>query len=61
MTHTPYCMGRTKYGFGGLPRPLNHVFCKTGASGSPVFPGHERDPLMCFSGGGRKELSFEGC
>ena len=54
-------MGRTKCGFGGLPRPLNHVFCKTGASGSPVFPGHERDPLMCFSGGGRKELSFEGC
>ena len=26
-----------KYGFGGLPRPLNHVFCKTGASGSPLF------------------------
>ena len=21
----------------GLPRPLNHVFCKTGASGSPLF------------------------
>ena len=34
---------------------------KTGASGSPVYQGHDRDPLMCFSGRGRKELRFEGC
>ena len=34
---------------------------KTGASGSPVLQGHDRDPLMCFSGWGRKELRFEGC
>ena len=34
---------------------------KTGASGSPVFPGHVRDPLRCFSRRARKELRFEGC
>ena len=34
---------------------------KTGASGSPAFQGHDRDTLMCFSGWGRRELSFEGC
>ena len=34
---------------------------KTGASGSPVFPGHVRDPLRCFSGCAGKELRFEGC
>ena len=34
---------------------------KTGASGSPVFPGHVRDPLRCFSGRARQELRFEWC
>ena len=34
---------------------------KTGASGSPVFPGHVRDPLWRFSCRARKELRFEGC
>ena len=34
---------------------------KTGASGSPVFPGHVRHPLRCFSGRAGKELRFEGC
>ena len=34
---------------------------KTGAAGSPVFPGHDRDPLRCFSGCAGKELRFEGC
>ena len=34
---------------------------KTGATGSPVFPGHVRDPLRCFSGCAGKELRFEGC
>ena len=32
---------------------------KTGATGSPVFPGHVRDPLRCFSGRARQELRFE--
>ena len=34
---------------------------ETGASGSPVFPGHVRDPLRCFSGRARQELRFEWC
>ena len=34
---------------------------ETGASGSPVFPGHVRDPLRCFSRRAGKELRFEGC
>ena len=34
---------------------------KTGASGSPVFPGHVRDPLRCFSRRARQELRFEWC
>ena len=32
---------------------------ETGAFGSPVFPGHVRDPLRCFSGRARQELRFE--
>ena len=50
-----------------LPRDPNwadfyeSVTPKTGASGSPVFPGHVRDPLRCFSRRARKELRFEGC
>ena len=34
---------------------------ETGASGSPVFPGHVRDHLRCFSGRARQELRFEWC
>ena len=50
-----------KYGFGGLPGPLNHVFCKTGASGFPVLPRHVRDCLRCSADSRRKKLRFEGC
>ena len=50
-----------KYGFSGLPGPLNHVFFKTGASGFPVLPRHVRDRLRCSADSRRKELRFEGC
>ena len=38
---------------------MSQIHPKTGASGSPVFPGHVRDPLRCFSGRARQELRFE--
>ena len=50
-----------KYGFWGLPGPLNHVFFKTGASGFPVLPRHVRDCLRCSADSRRKKLRFEGC
>jgi len=34
---------------------------ETGAWGSPVFPGHVRDPLRRFSGRASKELRYDGC
>ena len=43
------------------PKSMCLLDPKTGASGSPVFPGHVRDPLRCFSGRPGKELRFEGC
>ena len=50
-----------KYGFWGLPGPLNHVVFKTGASGFPVLPRHVRDRLRCSADRRRKKLRFEGC
>ena len=50
-----------KYGFWGLPGPLNHVFFKTGASGFPVLPRHVGDRQRCSADSRRKKLRFEGC